>query len=201
MKMKRFLMCVSLSLVAPWAAVARPAQQVSPQVWEGNDAYVGKGTRIALPGAILKAIVAKSRNCPNPAQGNAEMFEAYRFKTKGASLIAVKGGGTCECSPTGNCSFGVCRRLGDRYLLILSSSMVQQFGFLKFKSYGLPDIVTWSHGSAFESGAHLWQFDGRKYAKRCSWDAVFREGSEESEIENNTCQAQAVKEGHSAKKH
>jgi len=78
--------------------------------------------------------------------------------------------------------------------------MVQEFGFLKFESHSLPDIVVRSHGSAFESGARLLQFNGKKYAKRCSWDIVFREGSEETQVENNTCEATTVKQGTSAEK-
>lgn len=201
MELWQFLACRLLWLVLPWTVVPQPAQNVPPQVWENTAAKVEKGTRVTAPKAVLQAIVAKSKDCPEAAQESAEMFEAYRFETKRVSLIAVKDGGRCGCSPTGNCSFGIYRRFGGRFALIMSSSMVLNFGFLKHTSNGLPDVVTWSHGSAFMSGVRLWQFNGKRYAKRCSWDAVFHEGSDEAQIENNTCQAPTEKQSVPTEKH
>jgi hypothetical protein len=194
MKMKPLPRSVCLCFLIPFTALGQPPQKVSPQVWQNTAAHVVQGTRTAVPKVVLKAIAANSRDCPGTAKETAEMFEACRIETKGVGLIAVRGGGPCDCSPTGNCSFWVYRSVGDRFVLILVSSMVHHFGFLKFEQYGLPDIVVWSHGSAFESGARLWQFNGKKYVERCSWDAVFREGSEEAQIENNTCEVATEKQ-------
>jgi hypothetical protein len=194
MKIKQFFLSALVWSLLPCAALARPPQRVPPQVWENTVANVEKGTHIVVPKTILKEIVAKSERCPEREQEGAGAFDAYSFGSKAARLIAVKGGGACDCSPTGNCSFWVYRDLGGTYVRVLSTFMVQRFGFLKFKSHDLPDIVVWSHGSAFESGARLLQFNGKRYAKRCSWDTVFREGSEEAQIENNTCEVPTVKQ-------
>jgi hypothetical protein len=56
------------------------------------------------------------------------------------------------CGATGNCAFWVFRYQNGRYEKILDTDMVQHFGFVHSSTNGLPDLVTWSHGSAFDSG-------------------------------------------------
>jgi hypothetical protein len=47
------------------------------------------------------------------------------------------------------------------------------FGFLKSRTHGYPDLVTWSHGSATESGAQLFRFDGNRYIASGGWDEEY----------------------------
>jgi len=47
------------------------------------------------------------------------------------------------------------------------------FGFLKSRTRGYPDLVTWSHGSATESGGRLFRFDGNRYVASGSWDEEY----------------------------
>ena len=159
-----------------------------------------KVTQIEVPKKILKEVEVKPEDCPEARQEQAGLFNAHKFEREGVRLIAIRGGGACNCSPTGNCSFWIYRDLGGRYVRALRSSMVQQFGFLKLKSRGLPDIVLWSHGSATQSTVSLWQFNGARYTKRCKWDVVFKGDSEETQVENNTCEAKEAHEGTAAKK-
>lgn len=135
--------------------VTGQAQSVSEKVWEEPVANLEKVVEVEIPEKILKEVEAKPGDCFEAGQEQAGSFAAHQFERKGVRLIAVRGGGTCQCSPTGNCSFWVYRDLGGRYVRVLRSSMVQQFGFLKFRSSGLPDIVLWSHGSAMQSAVSL----------------------------------------------
>src|ERR1700747_899195 len=57
-------------------------------------------------------------------------------------------GSSCFCSPTGDCAFGVSRTKNGRYLRVLQTHMVREFGFLKTSSNGMPDLELWSHNSA-----------------------------------------------------
>jgi len=151
-------------------------------VWEETIANLEKVTDIEVPKKILKEVEAKPEDCPDAGREQVGLFKAQKFESKGVDLIAVKGGGTCHCSPTGNCSFWVYRDLRGEYVRVLSSSMVQQFGFLNLKARGLADVVLWSHGSAMQSTVSLWQFNGARDSKRCKWDVVFKADSEEAQV-------------------
>jgi|GEM_PF-5239986 len=171
------------------------AQNIPERVWQETVANLENVAQIQVPKKILKELEVKAANCPTGGHEEVGLFDARRFDGEGVRLIAIRGGGACNCSPTGNCSFWVYQDLGGRYTRVLRSSMVHQFGFLKLKSHGLPDVVLWSHGSAKESTASLWQFNGVRYLKRCNWEVLFKGDSEDAQVRNNTCEAMKAHEG------
>ena len=95
---------------------------------------------------------------------------------------AIKGGGGCFCSPTGNCAFWIYQLKDGKYRAVLSRGSVQSFGFLKSRSHGYPDLVTWSHGSATMSAAKLYRFDGNRYVASGGWDVEFEYLGDDGQI-------------------
>ena len=87
--------------------------------------------------------------------------------------LAIQGQGTCFCSPTGNCEFWIYQLKSGKYRAVLRRGSVQVFGFLKSRTHGYPDLVTWSHGSATDSGGRLFRFDGNRYVASGSWDEQY----------------------------
>ncbi len=72
--------------------------------------------------------------------------------------------------------------------------MVNEFNFIPSTSSGLPDLVLWSHGSAFDSGGTWWKFNGEIYEQVCAWMRKTRRENERGEWEDvkpytteNTC--------------
>jgi hypothetical protein len=51
--------------------------------------------------------------------------------------------------------------------------MVQTFGFLRSRTHGYPDLVTWSHGSATDRSAQLFRFDGNQYVDSGGWEEEY----------------------------
>jgi hypothetical protein len=80
-----------------------------------------------------------------------------------------------------NCAFRVFRYQKGSYEKIPETDMVQQFGFVHSTTNSLPDLVTWSHGSAFDSGGALWQFGGESYQQICTWLLTSRKENEHGE--------------------
>jgi hypothetical protein len=101
-----------------------------------------------------------------------DQMRAFQFAMKKSSrrVLAIQSFSEPQCSPTGNCSFWVLRRLHGKYATVLDIGMVQTFGFLKSETHGYPDLVTWSHGSATERGGRFFRFDGHEYRESLSWE-------------------------------
>jgi hypothetical protein len=66
--------------------------------------------------------------------------------------------------------------------VVLKRGSVQSFGFLKSRTHGCPDLVTWSHGSATMSGARLFRFDGYRYVASGGWDVEFEYLGDDGQI-------------------
>jgi hypothetical protein len=56
------------------------------------------------------------------------------------------------------------------------------FGFLKSRTHGYPDLVTWTHGSATEYGARLFRFDGNRYVACGGWDEEYEYLGDDGQI-------------------
>ncbi len=69
------------------------------------------------------------------------------------------------CSPTGNCSTSIYRKVGSDYQELLNHD-AQLVRVRPTVTHGYRDVVYDMHGSAFESWLFVYKFDGRKYQLR-----------------------------------
>jgi hypothetical protein len=186
-----------------------PAERHSEKAqlfWKETLTPAAKGTRIAVPGSILKDVKANPDDCLNPSPEETTNLEAYQLSKRDFVLIAVWGRSSCFCSPTGNCSFWLYRPRGGKKELLLQTDMVSEFGFLRSTTKGVPDLVLWSHDSAQRFPGALWKFNGAEYVSECSWEVVstFTDAPDavaqrlESHIENNTCKLRLAPESETA---
>ncbi len=82
-------------------------------------------------------------------------------------VIAQAGGEKSGCSPTGNCPLWVLRRRGNKYYVLLEAE-AQTFTVQPSRNGRFSDLVLTRHGSAFESEARVYKFNGEAYsATRC----------------------------------
>jgi hypothetical protein len=156
-----------------------PAQRIPPTTREveafaeraHSEQYVGKEVR--LPDRIFNQLVtglpADYPPCHPKERNILEAHQIFLRSNLGDGL-AIQGQGGCFCSPTGNCEFWMYQLKSGKYRAILKRGSVQVFGFLKSLTHGYPDLVTWSHGSATDSGARLFRFDGNRYVASGGWD-------------------------------
>jgi hypothetical protein len=170
--------------------------------WKETLTPAAKGTRIAVPGSILKEVKANPDDCLNPSREETAKVDAYQLRKGDFLLIAIWGRSSCFCSPTGNCSFWLYQSRDGNNKLLLKTEMVREFGFLRTSTEGLPDLVLWSHDSADRSPGALWKFNGRAYDSECSWEIVtsFRDVPNgiaepiESHVEDSTCHQKLIPE-------
>ena len=190
---------LGLVLFAPVSS-AQTTQDGGQILWKKTLTAAAKGTRIALPSAILAQVRANPQDCLDPSPRETVKVDAYEKRKKGSAIIAVWGRGSCFCSPTGNCSFWLYRSGTRKKGPVLATEMVNGFGFLPSETKGLPDLVLWSHDSADRSPAALWKFNGTAYVDECGWEVVstFRDVPNgvaqwlESHIENNSCKTKVL---------
>ena len=174
--------------------IAQTKSSTNEPPWQESVAPAAKGTHIKSPKAILEAIRANPDDCSTPDTLAPISVEAYLYTRNGPKLIAVGGRGSCFCSATGNCAFWLFRYQKGKYEKILDADMVQEFGFVQSTTNGLPDIVFWSHWSAFESGGAWWKFNGVFYEEACTWVLTSQRQDEKGNwvdvkpyITQNTC--------------
>ena len=157
---------------------ALPAQHTPPSTREveafaeraRSEAHIGR--RRPVPTQILKDVIAMAPDQYDPCdQRERQKLDARPVILRSGVVggLAIQGRGFCYCSATGNCAFWIYQRRRGMYRLILETDMVQTFGFLKSRTHGYPDLVTWSHGSATERGAELFRFDGAQYTAQGGW--------------------------------
>jgi hypothetical protein len=85
----------------------------------------------------------------------------------GRELI-VRAADPCNCSPTGNCLFWVLRKNGTGFDVLLETDLVNNYSVKNSRTNGYRDLMTASHGSAYQSGLTLYKFDGKEYkASEC----------------------------------
>jgi hypothetical protein len=156
------------------------AQQIQEFAWRARtEANVGK--KVPVPDSIFYELKAKDYDCTIEARDELETHKVML----GAGMIGVlsiQGHGDCLCSPTGNCDFWIYKPYKGGYRLILETGNVQIFGFLKSRTKGYPDLVTWSHGSAFDSEAQLFRFDGNQYVPSGGWEEEWEYPGENGEM-------------------
>jgi hypothetical protein len=159
-----------------------PAQHTPPTSEEveafaeraASEKYVGK--EVPVPDRIFNKLVAGVPAVDpfcNPDDRNILVAHQILLSSHRLGGLAIKGGGGCFCSPTGNCQLWIYQLKNGKYRMVLRRGSVQTFGFLKSRTHGYPDLVTWSHGSAMMSGAQLFRFDGNRYVASGGWDVQF----------------------------
>ncbi len=158
-----------------------------------------KGHKVPCQKASSREISAEADpdECGDPSDKRRIKAEAYRYQRGAVALIAVWGRSPCFCSPTGNCSFWLYRSEPGHFFRLLQTYMVREFGFLRSKTHGLPDLVPSSHDSAQTFPGALWKFDGSEYIAECGWQILTTYEDVpvdviakpiDSRVEKNTCQ-------------
>jgi hypothetical protein len=156
-----------------------------------------KGTRLQVPGAILAQVEANPENCTFSDPGESKKLDAYRVAVtpKGRFVIVVWGRSSCYCGATGNCDFWIFRKANGKYIRILETHSVRDYGFVSNQTNGYRDLVVWSHGSAYQSSVRLFHFDGEQYDLSCGWEEEYEitEGTnavanDKPAIVDNSCQ-------------
>jgi hypothetical protein len=166
-----------MSFVLFWPHVL-PAQHDSPSAQEveefarraRTEANVGK--QVSVPDSIFYELKEKDSDDSPCTVETRDGLETHQILLRSGLIggLAIQGhGGECLCSPTGNCDFWIYQLKKGKYRLVLETN-VQVFGFLKSRTKGLPDLVTWSHASAFDSEAQLFRFDGDQYIRSGAWE-------------------------------
>lgn len=144
------------------------------------------GVRVAVPSEIAKGRAVCDESSEIPCDlATSDQMRAFQFTTnlRSGRGLAIQGIGEKQCSPTGNCSFWILRRLHGKYETILNIDMVQTFRFLNSQTHGYPDLVTWSHDSAMERGGRLFRFDGQEYRESVSWDEDYERRLDDGSLE------------------
>ena len=77
-------------------------------------------------------------------------------------IVQGPGGGSRNCSPTGNCQFWVFQRTNEGYTLVLDG-MAQTFHIEKSRTNGWRDIVVSMHDSATRSSLTVFAFARTRY--------------------------------------
>jgi len=197
------LLLIAVLVCRPSLLVRAERHSENSQVsWKESLTAAAKGTRIALPGSILKDVQADPDECLDPSPDETSKVDAYQRRTRNLVLVAVWGRSSCFCGATGNCTFWLYSSRSGKNKLLLQTEMVNQFGFLHTTSKGLPDLVLWSHDSAERFPGAFWKFNGAEYSPECGWEVVstFRDAPSakaewvESHVENNTCKFKVVPE-------
>jgi len=194
---------LALSSVLLWASPLQFAGPVKAQASRSKTqpprqesrAPAAKGTRIRIPKILRSEVKANHQGCLEIAPDRHIRFNAYELLQKNGKLVMLWGGGSCFCAATGNCDFWVYHLHRGSGELLLQGELMNDFGFLKATTNGVPDLVTWSHDSADRSSGKLWKFDGSAYVVQCSWKIhrSFRESSNhhwdlaEEHVEGNSC--------------
>lgn len=175
--MRAFVIALIIAAIL-FCPCASPAQQVPPTAREVN-AFVERahsekyvGTEVRVPDRIFYDLAAGvDADMPYCNPGDRKDLEGHQIflgSIRG-DILAIQGATGCFCSPTGNCDFWIYVHKAGKYWVILETGSVQMFEFLKSRTHGYPDLVTWSHGSATEYGGQLFRFNGKRYASSGTW--------------------------------
>ena len=169
------------SIVLPWPRVLS-AQHIPPSTEEVTRfaqkarTEMRAGDPVRVPKRVLREISSEAPTdfppCGAQERSNVEAHKVP-FKSKSIRALAIRGKGFCYCGATGNCAFWIYRYRSGKYELILATDMVQTFGFLRSRTHGYPDLVTWSHGSATDRSAQLFRFDGNQYVDSGGWEEEY----------------------------
>jgi hypothetical protein len=145
------------------------ARDVQALVEQAERAWSEKDSRkdVAIPDEIAHEVMAGSA----PEDDHYLKARQFYLESNVVGGLAVEGPG---CSATGNCLFRVYHLKGGHYRAVLRTFGVQSFVFLTAKSHGYPDLITWTHESAFESEARLFRFDGQRYKVSGGWEESSR---------------------------
>lgn len=175
--MRAFVIALVIAAIL-FCPYALPAQQIPPTSREVNafverahsERYVGMEVRV--PERIFNDLAAGAdSDMPYCNPGDRKDLEGHQtiVGSNGGDILAIQGRTGCFCSPTGNCDFRIYAHKGGKYWVILETGSVQMFGFLKSRTHDYPDLVTWSHGTATETGGQLFRFNGKRYESSGEW--------------------------------
>jgi hypothetical protein len=174
----KFLSVIStlVSLLFPMTSASQSPQSTGVPMWKEARRPAARGTQITTPDGIKELLRARHDDCPDSAtEAEQTQFDVYKVhlgQRLGAGF-AVWGRGPCFCSPTGNCEFWLARKENGKYRILLTTDMVNEFGFLRALTDGARNLVTWEHGSAFSAVAHLYAFNGQQYETTCGWNEEY----------------------------
>jgi hypothetical protein len=97
-------------------------------------------------------------------------------------VIAQAGAEETGCSPTGNCPFWILHRQGTSYEVLLEGE-AQTFTIQRTRTKGYSDIVLSRHGSASESEAREYTFDGSFYREGPCFDVEWSDYGEDGKFD------------------
>jgi hypothetical protein len=166
------------SLLFPATGASQQTQSRGLPMWKEARNPAAKGTQVKIPKDILTKLTADVvKGSTDPCdREELSKLDAYRIvlnPRRPVVAIAAWGKSSCYCGATGNCQFWVFVVNKGEYRLVLDTSLVRDFGFLKAETNGNRDLVVWSHDSAFRSPARLFQFDGEEYKEACGWEEEY----------------------------
>ena len=207
LKTRAFFFGIGALLLSSLTAGASQSQQLSAlPPWQEARRPAAKGTRIPIPKAILKKILAEkfepseySEKPEDPCNSKERAkVNAYRVSLRGdaSTDVVVWARNSCYCGATGNCALWIFHASRGAYRLLLQTDMVRDFGFLRARTEGDRDLVAWSHDTAQRSPARLFQFDGKEYQEACGWEEEYEfkelpngiwKQAGDAKIVNNTC--------------
>lgn len=106
--------------------------------------------------------------------GSAADYSAWEMdlNNSGVPAVIIQGRTTCLCGGVGNCSFSIFQDVPPHKTL-LYTDMVQEFHFKGTRTNGYRDLVTSTHGSAFDSELRVFRFDGTRYALKECYDQSY----------------------------
>lgn len=149
--------------------VAAFAERARSEKYEGNS--------IAVPAAIFQELISQAPpDYPFCRPVDQSLLQADQMPVGSDSqaiLLAIQGASLCFCSATGNCEFWVFAEKKGKYDPLLKTDGVQVFGFLKSRTHGYPDLVTWSHESATWQDGRLFRFNGKRYLASGWWEEKY----------------------------
>lgn len=125
---------------------------------------------------VLKSALTSDLNetrCSAPDPQKFSALKLVHLASSRRTQVIVQGTGECQCSPTGNCTFWVYEKSAVGYKLLLKRGAVQTFSIEDSQSNGYRDIVTGTHGSAFETGLSVFKFNGKQYQRAECWTMLF----------------------------
>lgn len=90
-----------------------------------------------------------------------QSFRVERLNLAGTPALAVQASGNDFCGASGNCAFWIVDLLRRRVLL--HADGIQRFGLDHHAKNGSPDVITYTHESAFDGEFIRWHFSGASY--------------------------------------
>jgi len=165
------IFCSAL-LLAALSAQPAPAQASEPGAWPLADLHQASTALDRFPPAersiaasLLKPYLGPLFQGESSGERNQAMrsFRAEKLTWPGGAALAVQPSGSELCGGTGNCSFWIVDL--HRRRVILNTVGIQSYTVRPARHDSMPEIVTSSHASTFESERVLWHFQSSGYER------------------------------------